>query len=155
MNFWWQCEFNYIYSSPWSVFKHGWLWVGCWVTRAAGRPCPSWPGRAGWAEPVLCFADAPFGGTPPGYAFDAERAEEQRRHHDMMPYIDDSPSSSPHLSSKSRGSRDTLSSGSLESTKSVSLCCLPALSKALELCKGGRPEQGTDGDCQRCGTSPT
>lgn len=68
----------------------------------------------------VCFADAPFGGTPPGYAYDADRAEEQRRHHDMMPYIDDSPSSSPHLSSKSRGSRDTLSSGSLESTKSVS-----------------------------------
>ncbi|XP_005054856.1 PREDICTED: breakpoint cluster region protein isoform X2 [Ficedula albicollis] len=70
-----------------------------------------------------CFhgdTDAPFGGTPPGYAYDAERAEEQRRHHDMMPYIDDSPSSSPQLSSKSRGSRDTLSSGSLESTKSAS-----------------------------------
>lgn len=64
--------------------------------------------------------DASFSGTPPSYAYDADRAEEQRRHHDMMPYIDDSPSSSPHLSSKSRGSRDTLSSGSLESTKSVS-----------------------------------
>uniref|UniRef100_A0A8C5EFE3 Breakpoint cluster region protein-like n=1 Tax=Gouania willdenowi TaxID=441366 RepID=A0A8C5EFE3_GOUWI len=46
------------------------------------------------------------------------RAEEQRRHHDILPYIDDSPSSSPHLSSKSRSSRDTLSSGSLESSKS-------------------------------------
>lgn len=69
---------------------------------------------------LLCFTDASFSGTPPSYAYDADRAEEQRRHHDMMPYIDDSPSSSPHLSSKSRGSRDTLSSGSLESTKSVS-----------------------------------
>ncbi|XP_051489665.1 breakpoint cluster region protein isoform X2 [Apus apus] len=70
-----------------------------------------------------CFhgdTDASFSGTPPSYAYDADRAEEQRRHHDMMPYIDDSPSSSPHLSSKSRGSRDTLSSGSLESTKSAS-----------------------------------
>uniref|UniRef100_A0A671URX0 BCR activator of RhoGEF and GTPase n=1 Tax=Sparus aurata TaxID=8175 RepID=A0A671URX0_SPAAU len=47
-----------------------------------------------------------------------DRAEEQRRHHDILPYIDDSPSSSPHLSSKSRSSRDTLSSGSLESSKS-------------------------------------
>ncbi|XP_053136437.1 breakpoint cluster region protein isoform X2 [Hemicordylus capensis] len=55
---------------------------------------------------------------PPGYVYDADRAEEQRRHHDLMPYIDDSPSSSPHLSSKSRDSHDTLSSGSLESTKS-------------------------------------
>lgn len=81
----------------------------------------SQPGcRVTGAVLCFCFADAPFGGTPPGYAYDADRAEEQRRHHDMMPYIDDSPSSSPHLSSKSRGSRDTLSSGSLESTKSVS-----------------------------------
>uniref|UniRef100_A0A8C3QUZ2 BCR activator of RhoGEF and GTPase n=1 Tax=Cyanoderma ruficeps TaxID=181631 RepID=A0A8C3QUZ2_9PASS len=75
---------------------------------APGRrgPCPCCPG--GEQRLLLCFADAPFGGTPPGYAYDADRAEEQRRHHDMMPYIDDSPSSSPHLSSKSRGSRDTL-----------------------------------------------
>uniref|UniRef100_A0A8C9VMA2 BCR activator of RhoGEF and GTPase n=1 Tax=Scleropages formosus TaxID=113540 RepID=A0A8C9VMA2_SCLFO len=48
-----------------------------------------------------------------------DRAEEQRRHHDIMPYIDDSPASSPRLGSKSRGSRDTLSSGSLESSKSL------------------------------------
>uniref|UniRef100_A0A8D0HE90 BCR activator of RhoGEF and GTPase n=1 Tax=Sphenodon punctatus TaxID=8508 RepID=A0A8D0HE90_SPHPU len=75
--------------------------------------------------------DASFTGTPPGYAYDADRAEEQRRHHDMMPYIDDSPSSSPHLSSNSRGSRDTLSSGSLESTKSSE----PDLEKGLEMRK--------------------
>uniref|UniRef100_A0A8C9V4W8 BCR activator of RhoGEF and GTPase n=1 Tax=Scleropages formosus TaxID=113540 RepID=A0A8C9V4W8_SCLFO len=60
-------------------------------------------------------------GTPPTYGFDADRAEEQRRHHDIMPYIDDSPASSPRLGSKSRGSRDTLSSGSLESSKSTEL----------------------------------
>uniref|UniRef100_A0A8C8RPX8 Bcr-Abl oncoprotein oligomerisation domain-containing protein n=1 Tax=Pelusios castaneus TaxID=367368 RepID=A0A8C8RPX8_9SAUR len=81
-----------------------------------------------------CFhgdADASFSGTPPSYTYDADRAEEQRRHHDMMPYIDDSPSSSPHLSSKSRGSRDTLSSGSLESTKSSE----PDLEKGLEMRK--------------------
>ncbi|XP_053938118.1 breakpoint cluster region protein isoform X2 [Cuculus canorus] len=76
-------------------------------------------------------SDASFGGTPPSYAYDADRAEEQRRHHEMMPYIDDSPSSSPHLSSKSRGSRDTLSSGSLESTKSSE----PDLEKGLEMRK--------------------
>uniref|UniRef100_A0A8C7UQL9 BCR activator of RhoGEF and GTPase n=1 Tax=Oncorhynchus mykiss TaxID=8022 RepID=A0A8C7UQL9_ONCMY len=64
--------------------------------------------------------DGPFTGTPPTYGYDADRAEEQRRHHDILPYIDDSPSSSPHLSSKSRSSRDTLSSGYLESSKSVS-----------------------------------
>uniref|UniRef100_A0A8D0F2F2 BCR activator of RhoGEF and GTPase n=1 Tax=Strix occidentalis caurina TaxID=311401 RepID=A0A8D0F2F2_STROC len=79
-----------------------------------------------------CHQDnASFSGTPPSYAYDADRAEEQRRHHDMMPYIDDSPSSSPHLSSKSRGSRDTLSSGSLESTKSSE----PDLEKGLEMRK--------------------
>uniref|UniRef100_A0A671UTV8 BCR activator of RhoGEF and GTPase n=1 Tax=Sparus aurata TaxID=8175 RepID=A0A671UTV8_SPAAU len=62
--------------------------------------------------------DGHYTGTPPTYGYDADRAEEQRRHHDILPYIDDSPSSSPHLSSKSRSSRDTLSSGSLESSKS-------------------------------------
>ncbi|XP_031434279.1 breakpoint cluster region protein isoform X3 [Clupea harengus] len=72
-----------------------------------------------------------FTGTPPTYGYDADRAEEQRRHHEMMPYIDDSPSSSPHLSSKSRSSRDTLSSGSLESAKSTEL----DLEKGLEMRK--------------------
>uniref|UniRef100_A0A674CWA9 BCR activator of RhoGEF and GTPase n=1 Tax=Salmo trutta TaxID=8032 RepID=A0A674CWA9_SALTR len=62
---------------------------------------------------------------------DLDRAEEQRRHHDILPYIDDSPSSSPHLSSKSRSSRDTLSSGSLESSKSTEL----DLEKGLEMRK--------------------
>uniref|UniRef100_A0A8C1BNI5 BCR activator of RhoGEF and GTPase n=1 Tax=Cyprinus carpio carpio TaxID=630221 RepID=A0A8C1BNI5_CYPCA len=57
--------------------------------------------------------------------------EEQRRHHDILPYIDDSPSSSPHLSSKSRSSRDTLSSGSIESSKSAEL----DLEKGLEMRK--------------------
>ncbi|KAL4660342.1 breakpoint cluster region protein [Arapaima gigas] len=61
--------------------------------------------------------DTSFSGTPPTYGYDADRAEEQQRHHDIMPYIDDSPASSPRLSSKSRSSRDTLSSGSLESSK--------------------------------------
>uniref|UniRef100_A0A8C6P3T4 BCR activator of RhoGEF and GTPase n=1 Tax=Nothobranchius furzeri TaxID=105023 RepID=A0A8C6P3T4_NOTFU len=76
------------------------------------------------------MTDGHFTGTPPSYGFDADRAEEQRRHHDILPYIDDSPSSSPHLSSKSRSSRDTLSSGSLESSKSVSTEC--DLEKGLE-----------------------
>uniref|UniRef100_A0A8C7HCS6 BCR activator of RhoGEF and GTPase n=1 Tax=Oncorhynchus kisutch TaxID=8019 RepID=A0A8C7HCS6_ONCKI len=82
----------------------------------------------------ICFhgdLDGPFTGTPPTYGYDADRAEEQRRHHDILPYIDDSPSSSPHLSSKSRSSRDTLSSGSLESSKSTEL----DLEKGLEMRK--------------------
>ncbi|XP_051956190.1 breakpoint cluster region protein isoform X1 [Xyrauchen texanus] len=75
--------------------------------------------------------DGPFMGTPPNYGYDADRVEEQRRHHDILPYIDDSPSSSPHLSSKSRSSRDTLSSGSIESSKSAEL----DLEKGLEMRK--------------------
>ncbi|KAJ8346523.1 hypothetical protein SKAU_G00279240 [Synaphobranchus kaupii] len=75
--------------------------------------------------------DGLLGGTPPPYGYDAERAEEQRRYHDMMPYIDDSPCSSPRLSSRSRSSRDTLSSGSLESSKSAEL----DLEKGLEMRK--------------------
>ncbi|KAM6166422.1 breakpoint cluster region protein [Erethizon dorsatum] len=74
--------------------------------------------------------DAPFG-TPPGYSCAADRAEEQRRHQDGLPYIDDSPSSSPHLSSKSRGSRDALASGALEPTKASEL----DLEKGLEMRK--------------------
>uniref|UniRef100_A0A8C8K0T7 Breakpoint cluster region protein n=1 Tax=Oncorhynchus tshawytscha TaxID=74940 RepID=A0A8C8K0T7_ONCTS len=62
---------------------------------------------------------------------DPNSTPEQRRHHDILPYIDDSPSSSPHLSSKSRSSRDTLSSGSLESSKSTEL----DLEKGLEMRK--------------------
>ncbi|XP_016339533.1 breakpoint cluster region protein-like [Sinocyclocheilus anshuiensis] len=80
---------------------------------------------------VNLVADGPFTGTPPTYGYDADRAEEQRRHHDILPYIDDSPSSSPHLSSKSRSSRDTLSSGSIESSKSAEL----DLEKGLEMRK--------------------
>uniref|UniRef100_A0A4W3IKM9 BCR activator of RhoGEF and GTPase n=1 Tax=Callorhinchus milii TaxID=7868 RepID=A0A4W3IKM9_CALMI len=68
--------------------------------------------------------------TPRGCRAGGE-AEEQRRSQDAMPYIDDSPSSSPQLSSKSRGSRDTVSSGSLESTKSSE----PDLEKGLEMRK--------------------
>ncbi|CAO2608408.1 Breakpoint cluster region protein, partial [Lemmus lemmus] len=75
-------------------------------------------------------ADSSFG-TPPGYGCAADQAEEQRRHQDGLPYIDDSPSSSPHLSSKGRGSRDTLASGALEPTKASEL----DLEKGLEMRK--------------------
>uniref|UniRef100_A0A8C6YB85 BCR activator of RhoGEF and GTPase n=1 Tax=Naja naja TaxID=35670 RepID=A0A8C6YB85_NAJNA len=97
---------------------------------AVGAPrksAPPWPCDG---EPPA-GRDLSFGGLPPGYAYDVERAEEQRHHHDMMPFIDDSPSSSPHLSSKSRGSRDGFSSGSLESSKSSE----PDLEKGLEMRK--------------------
>ncbi|XP_043850988.1 breakpoint cluster region protein [Dromiciops gliroides] len=64
-------------------------------------------------EPARGDPDTAFG-TPPGYAYDADHAEEQRRQQDRMPYIDDSPSSSPRLSSQSRVSRDGLASGTSE-----------------------------------------
>uniref|UniRef100_A0A673B9G2 BCR activator of RhoGEF and GTPase n=1 Tax=Sphaeramia orbicularis TaxID=375764 RepID=A0A673B9G2_9TELE len=74
----------------------------------------------------------PHGRTSHDNSFHGDHlAEEQRRHHDILPYIDDSPSSSPHLSSKSRSSRDTLSSGSLESSKSTEC----DLEKGLEMRK--------------------
>uniref|UniRef100_A0AAQ5ZQI7 BCR activator of RhoGEF and GTPase n=1 Tax=Amphiprion ocellaris TaxID=80972 RepID=A0AAQ5ZQI7_AMPOC len=82
-------------------------------------------------QPHMQETDGHYTGTPPTYGYDADRAEEQRRHHDILPYIDDSPSSSPHLSSKSRSSRDTLSSGSLESSKSTEC----DLEKGLEMRK--------------------
>ncbi|XP_004742507.1 breakpoint cluster region protein [Mustela putorius furo] len=72
-------------------------------------------------------ADTSFG-TPPGYGCAADRAEEQRRHQDGLPYIDDSPSSSPHLGSKGRGA---LASGTLESTKVSEL----DLEKGMEMRK--------------------
>lgn len=72
-------------------------------------------------------ADSSFG-TPPGYGCAADQAEEQRRHQDGLPYIDDSPSSSPHLSSKGRGSP---ASGALEPTKASEL----DLEKGLEMRK--------------------
>ncbi|XP_033088626.1 breakpoint cluster region protein isoform X3 [Trachypithecus francoisi] len=93
-----------------------------------------WPngGEGTFHGDAGCFAhtDGSFG-TPPGYGCAADRAEEQRRHQDGLPYIDDSPSSSPHLSSKGRGSRDALVSGALESTKASEL----DLEKGLEMRK--------------------
>ncbi|XP_069475957.1 breakpoint cluster region protein isoform X2 [Ambystoma mexicanum] len=107
------------------VRKTGQIWPNDADTPSSGR-----------VPPDGCLhgdTDASFG-TPPSYSYDVERLEDPRRHHDMMPYIDDSPSSSPHLSIKSRGSRDsrdTLSSGSLESSKSSE----PDLEKGLEMRK--------------------
>ncbi|XP_053557968.1 breakpoint cluster region protein [Bombina bombina] len=81
-----------------------------------------WPSCA---EPTTRDGDASLCRTPPG------GADEHRVQHDLMPYIDESPSSSPQLSVKNRGSRDTLSSGSLESSKSNEL----DLEKGLEMRK--------------------
>ncbi|TNN70771.1 Breakpoint cluster region protein [Liparis tanakae] len=89
------------------------------IHQADGGREEEWAGHQTQPGPMDPMRHGHFPGTPPTYGYDADRAEEQRRHHDILPYIDDSPSSSPHLSSKSRSSRDTLSSGSLESSKSL------------------------------------
>ena len=72
----------------------------------------------------LLLTDAPYNGTHPSYGYDLEPSEEHQPHHDALSYTG-SPSSSPRLRSKSRSSRDTQSSGSLESTLSVMLLGQP------------------------------
>ncbi|KAM6155717.1 breakpoint cluster region protein [Rhynchocyon petersi] len=78
--------------------------------------------------PISAPADlhASFG-TPPGYSCAADRAEE-RPHQDGLPYIDDSPSSSPHLG-KGRGGRDALATGASEASRGGEL----DLEKGLEM----------------------
>lgn len=64
--------------------------------------------------------EAPYSAVPSSYGYDLEQNEDNQLHHDLLPFST-SPSSSPRLRSKSRSSRDTLSSGSLESTLSGEL----------------------------------
>ncbi|XP_067087219.1 PH_BCR_vertebrate and RhoGAP_Bcr domain-containing protein [Osmerus mordax] len=64
--------------------------------------------------------EAPYSGTPLSYGYDLEAGEDSQSHHDLLPF-GTSPSPSPRLRSKSRSSRETLSSGSLESTLSGEL----------------------------------
>uniref|UniRef100_A0A3P9PQJ0 BCR activator of RhoGEF and GTPase n=1 Tax=Poecilia reticulata TaxID=8081 RepID=A0A3P9PQJ0_POERE len=58
--------------------------------------------------------------NPPSYGYDLEHSEEHPPRHETLSFSG-SPSSSPRLRSKNRNSRDTQSSGSLESTQSVEL----------------------------------
>ncbi|XP_034397495.1 PH_BCR_vertebrate and RhoGAP_Bcr domain-containing protein isoform X1 [Cyclopterus lumpus] len=64
--------------------------------------------------------EAPYSETPPSYGYDLEHPEEHQPRHDPLSFTG-SPTSSPRFRSKSRSSRDTQSSGSLESTLSVEL----------------------------------
>ncbi|XP_071338087.1 breakpoint cluster region protein isoform X1 [Trachinotus anak] len=64
--------------------------------------------------------EAPYNETPPSYGYDLEHSEDHQPRHDSLSYTG-SPSSSPRLRSKSRSSRDTQCSGSLESTLSEEL----------------------------------
>lgn len=64
--------------------------------------------------------EAPYNETTSSYGYDLEHSEEHQPRHDPLSFSG-SPSSSPRLRSKSRSSRDTQSSGSLESTLSVEL----------------------------------
>uniref|UniRef100_A0A8D3BPW9 Breakpoint cluster region protein-like n=1 Tax=Scophthalmus maximus TaxID=52904 RepID=A0A8D3BPW9_SCOMX len=61
--------------------------------------------------------EAAYNETPLSYVYDLENSEVHQPCHDHLSYTG-SPSSSPRLRSKSRSSRDTQSSGSLESTLS-------------------------------------
>uniref|UniRef100_A0A452FCB4 BCR activator of RhoGEF and GTPase n=1 Tax=Capra hircus TaxID=9925 RepID=A0A452FCB4_CAPHI len=58
-----------------------------------------------WPSDGDSLSNALFG-TPPGFGCASDRAEEPRRPQEGLPYIDDSPASSPHLGSKARGGRD-------------------------------------------------
>uniref|UniRef100_A0AAQ4QAA7 Uncharacterized protein n=1 Tax=Gasterosteus aculeatus aculeatus TaxID=481459 RepID=A0AAQ4QAA7_GASAC len=64
--------------------------------------------------------EASYSETPASYGYELERSEELQTHR-HPPSLSGSPSSSPRLRSKSQSSRDTQSSGSLESTQSVEL----------------------------------
>uniref|UniRef100_A0A3Q3A1N2 BCR activator of RhoGEF and GTPase n=1 Tax=Kryptolebias marmoratus TaxID=37003 RepID=A0A3Q3A1N2_KRYMA len=66
------------------------------------------------------WPNAPYIENPPSYGYDPEHCEEQQLRHEPLSFSG-SPSSSPWLRSKNRNSRDTQSSGSLESTQSVEL----------------------------------
>ncbi|XP_053326327.1 breakpoint cluster region protein [Spea bombifrons] len=107
-----QCQLRISEAAIVGVRRSGQIWPSC--AEPAGRD----GSFHGDADASLCR-------TPPG------GNDEQRAQHDLMPYIDDSPSSSPQLSAKSRGSRETISSGSLESSKSSEL----DLEKGLEMRK--------------------
>uniref|UniRef100_A0A8C3A2A9 BCR activator of RhoGEF and GTPase n=1 Tax=Cyclopterus lumpus TaxID=8103 RepID=A0A8C3A2A9_CYCLU len=65
----------------------------------------------------LFLTEAPYSETPPSYGYDLEHPEEHQPRHDPLSFTG-SPTSSPRFRSKSRSSRDTQSSGSLESTLS-------------------------------------
>ncbi|KAE8634539.1 hypothetical protein XENTR_v10002344 [Xenopus tropicalis] len=107
-----QCQLRIAEAAIVGVRRSGQIWPSC--AEPVGRD----QGCHGDGDASHCRASP--GGT-----------EEQRSQHDLMPFIDESPSSSPQLSAKSRGSRDTLSSGSLESSKSTEL----DLEKGLEMRK--------------------
>ncbi|KAM3867843.1 breakpoint cluster region protein [Diretmus argenteus] len=94
---------------------------------AVRKTGPIWPSdgdsissRTSHDNSVQGDLEAPYSETPPSYGYDSEHTEDHQPHHDPLAFAG-SPSSSPRLRSKSRSSRDTQSSGSLESTLSVEL----------------------------------
>ncbi|XP_068165985.1 PH_BCR_vertebrate and RhoGAP_Bcr domain-containing protein [Antennarius striatus] len=64
--------------------------------------------------------ETPYTETPTSYSYDLEQSDEPQPRRDLLTFAG-SPSSSPRLRSKSRSSRDTQSTGSLESSLSVEL----------------------------------
>ncbi|CAK6439974.1 unnamed protein product [Pipistrellus nathusii] len=73
-----------------------------------------WPSDGDSAFPG--DADASF-----GYGCAADHAEEQRRHQDGLPYIDDSPSSSPHLGGKGRAGLEPAKASELDLEKGLEM----------------------------------
>lgn len=96
----------------------------CCVSRDVFSACDYCP---------LSLTEASYSETPASYGYELERSEElQTRRH--PPSLSGSPSSSPRLRSKSQSSRDTQSSGSLESTQSVMFVLLLPLSVPPSSC---------------------
>ncbi|KAL3063405.1 hypothetical protein OYC64_003051 [Pagothenia borchgrevinki] len=87
------------------VRKTGKIWSGDGESNTSSRNSQDHSGQD---------LEAPYSETPPSYGYDLEPRSDP-------PSLPGSPPSSPRLRSKSRSSRDTQSSGSLESTLSVEL----------------------------------
>lgn len=68
---------------------------------------------------LLFLTEAPYSEAPTLFGYDLDPSDEPQPRHDPLSF-NGSPPSSPRLRSKSRSSRDTQSSGSLESSLSVS-----------------------------------
>uniref|UniRef100_A0A8C4R5A6 BCR activator of RhoGEF and GTPase n=1 Tax=Eptatretus burgeri TaxID=7764 RepID=A0A8C4R5A6_EPTBU len=84
--------------------------------RRSGQSRP----RQGMVDEVFegC-SDMPFNMASPGCVFENERTDERMPTQDGMPYIDDSPSSSPQLSSKGKACRDVALTVPLDAGKSA------------------------------------
>ncbi|XP_032803339.1 active breakpoint cluster region-related protein isoform X1 [Petromyzon marinus] len=81
------------------------------------------PTRSRYGAPDDVFdsypGESPFGVPSPGYVYDAERGDDGRPPPEGMPYIDDSPSSSPHAAARIRGARDAAAAAAATSAAAL------------------------------------